>query len=384
MRRDKIIILTSVLVDVLGFGIVIPILPFYVGEFGASPTTITLMFATFSFFAFLSAPVLGGLSDRIGRRPVLILSITTTALGWFVFASAQSLWQLFLGRIIDGMAAGNFTTAQNYMVDISKDEKERTHNLGIVGAMFGIGFVLGPFIGGILSKISHAFPFWIAGAMAACNAISAFFFLPETHKNRNMHSSMSFNPFIPLIRAAKHKVLRPLYFFWSFFAFAIVSTQSVFGLFMKDVFDFTAFQTGMLFTITGIVIVLNQVHLLTKFWMVKFSQSSLIIVMLFVLASSSLLAATEILTLFFVALIFSGTGQAVLRVVITSQAAAKSDPSQKGETLGILASLMSAYMVIAPLLSGFIYEIHPSFPFLVSAALLIVGGFYSIQQFKTR
>src|SRR4051812_33987023 len=134
MRKEKLIIVFTVFVDVIGFGIVVPILPFYVQLFGVGPFLTTLMFASFSFCAFLSSPFLGALSDKIGRRPVLIVSIVSTAIGWFVFASARSILFLFIGRIIDGCAAGNYTTAQSYLVDISKDEKERTANIGLVVA----------------------------------------------------------------------------------------------------------------------------------------------------------------------------------------------------------------------------------------------------------
>ena len=116
MQKEKLVVLFTVFVDVIGFGIVIPILPFYVGSFGASPFVITLLFASFAFFAFLSSPFLGALSDKIGRRPILIASITSTAIGWFVFAGATSIPLLFLGRIIDGSAAGNFTVAQGSVV----------------------------------------------------------------------------------------------------------------------------------------------------------------------------------------------------------------------------------------------------------------------------
>jgi multidrug resistance protein len=184
MQKQKLIIVFTVLVDVIGFGIVVPILPYYVTSFGASPIVVTLMFSSFSLCAFLSSPFLGALSDRIGRRPVLIVSIMSTAIGWFVFSSAHSIMFLFLGRIIDGCAAGNFTTAQSYLVDISKDEKERTSNLGLVGAAFGIGFMIGPMMGGLLGKVSPSFPFFIAGVLATINTISALFFLPETHHHR--------------------------------------------------------------------------------------------------------------------------------------------------------------------------------------------------------
>ncbi len=383
MRKDKLIILASVMTDVIGFGIVIPILPFYVTEFGASATTVTFMFAVFSFFSFLSSPLLGAWSDRIGRRPMLILSITSTAIGWIVFASAHTVWQLFLGRIIDGMAAGNFSTAQSYMVDISKDEKERTKNLGIIGAAFGVGFILGPLIGGVLSKVSHSFPFWIAGALAATNATMAYFFLPETHHHREQHKPINFNPVAPLIRAAKDTTLRPLYFTWSFFAFSIVTSQSVFGLFVKDVFGLSAFQTGMSFTAVGLVIVLNQGLLLPKFWTKYFSDSKLEILMLAILAFASLLILSQLLILFYISIFFSGTGQAVLRVVITGQAAAAADPKRKGETIGILSALMSAYMIVAPIVSGYLYEAHHSAPYVVSTILLLLGIYFAV-RFKSR
>jgi len=290
---------------------------------------------------------------------------------------------LFLGRIIDGCAAGNFTTAQSYMVDLAKDEKERTANIGLIGAAFGVGFILGPLIGGALSKVSHSFPFWFAGGLATVNAVSAFFFLPETHLNRDGRHPMNFNPLAPLVRAARDKKMRPLYLTWSFFAFAIVTSQTVFGLFVKDVFGFNAFQTGMVFTIVGVIVVLNQGFLLKKFWLEKFTGARLEIIMLVALAVSSLLVSTEILSLFYLSLLGSGTGQAILRVVITSQAAAASDPAKKGETMGILSALMSAYMVIAPVLSGYLYEIRFSLPYILSSFFLLLGVYFAL-MFKRR
>jgi len=191
MPKSKITIVFTVLVDILGFGIVIPILPFYVTSFGASPLTVTMLFSAFAFFAFLSSPFLGALSDKMGRRPVLLASIASTAIGWFVFASATSIPLLFLGRIIDGAAAGNFTVAQSAIVDLSKDEKDRSANLGIIGATFGIGFMVGPFLGGFLSTVSHSFPFWVAGGLACLNTMMAYFFLPETHTHRDPQAPLT-------------------------------------------------------------------------------------------------------------------------------------------------------------------------------------------------
>jgi MFS family permease len=371
MQREKIIILFTVLVDVLGFGIVIPILPYYVTEFGVSPVVVTLLFATFSFCSFFSAPLLGALSDRWGRRPMLIMSIISTAVGWFVFASARSVPMLFVGRIIDGVAAGNFTTAQSYMVDISRDEKERTANLGLISAVFGVGFLLGPVIGGVFSKVSHAFPFWMAGAFAAINAVSAYFFLPESHHVRDHAKPINFNPAAPLLRAVRDVQLRQVYLTWLMFALAFVTGQSVFALFVKDVFGFTTFEAGMCFTVIGVVVVVNQTVLLKRFWLKRFSDNVLIILMLVILALALLLIAVESLPLFAVSLLGLGTGQAVLRVVITSQVAGASGPLRKGETIGVLSAIMSASMVVAPILAGYLFEIDHAIPYLVASAFLV-------------
>jgi MFS transporter, DHA1 family, tetracycline resistance protein len=383
VNKAKTVILLAVLIDVIGFGIVIPILPFYVTEFGASPTTITVLFATFSLFAFMSAPMLGAISDRVGRRPMLIVSMLSSAIGWFVFAGAQSLWMLFLGRIIDGAAAGNFTLAQSYIVDISRDERERTTNLGMVGAVFGVGFILGPLLGGILSNVSHAFPFAMAGVLAALNAIGAFFLLPETHTSTTHHQPIHFNPLRPLIRAIRDEKLRPIYITWALFAGAIVIGQSVFALFLRDVFGFTAYGTGLAFTILGVVLVLNQAVLLKRLWLQYFSDRVLEIIMLALLAAASLLIATENLTLFYVGLLGLGTGQAIIRVVVASQAAGASSPTQKGETMGIISAIMSAAMATAPVVSGVLFEIDHAVPYIVCTLLFIVGFVFAIQKPRT-
>jgi DHA1 family tetracycline resistance protein-like MFS transporter len=366
MNKQKIIILATVFVDVLGFGIVIPILPYYLLEFGASPTLITLLFAIFSFCAFLSSPFLGALSDRIGRRPVILLSIFSTAIGWFIFASANSVIFLFLGRIIDGLAAGNFTTAQSYLVDISKNEKDRMSNLGIIGATFGVGFVLGPLIGGLLSTVSHSFPFFIAGIMALINGISALFFLKESNIQRNQ-SKLRYNPLLPLISAYKKTELRPLFFVWFLFSISFVMVNSVFALFSKKVFGYDSFQTGLVFTIIGIVIIINQVFLLKKFWLHRFTQDQIQITMLLLVSIGLLLIASENKFLFFASLPFLGTSQAVLRVIITNKAVNNIDSRMKGEIMGIIASIMTGAMVITPMFAGMLFESSSSLPFLTAS-----------------
>jgi len=383
MSRQKIILLSAVLIDVIGFGIVIPILPFYLTEFGASAFTITLLFSVFAFCAFLSSPLLGALSDRVGRRPILLLSIFSTSVGWLVFASAVSIPFLFLGRIIDGLAAGNFTTAQSYLADLARDEKERIKNLGMVGAVFGIGFMLGPLLGGVLSKISHAFPFYFAGILALLNGTLAFFFLKESIKHRSQ-THLSYNPLLPAVRAYRSQSLRPLYFVWFLFALSFVVVQSIFALFAKKVFGFDSFQTGIFFTVIGVIIVINQTTLLNKFWIKRFSEKQLEMVMLALNVIGLLMLASQNVILFFISLVLTGTSQAILRVVIASQAIAKSDPLMKGEIMGTIASIMTGAMIIGPVLGGILFERFTWLPFVVASVCSVIALFISFNDAQTK
>ncbi|MDP1677553.1 MAG: MFS transporter [Bacteroidota bacterium] len=380
MNRQKIIILSTVFVDVLGFGIVIPILPFYLTEFGASALTITILFSVFSFCAFLSSPLLGALSDRIGRRPVLLLSIFSTSVGWFVFASAVSIPFLFLGRIIDGIAAGNFTTAQSYLIDISNnDEKERIKNLGIIGATFGIGFILGPMVGGVLSTVTHAFPFYIAGSMALINGIFAFFFLKESNHNRNTEK-LRYNPLDRILKAYRTLSLRPLYTKWFLFSVSVVIIQTIFALYAQQAYSFDSFQTGMLFTVIGLIIAFNQIVLLNKFWIKHYSYKGLERIMLVFAIIGLLLAATQNMYLFLASLPFFGTSQAVYRVVVANNAIQKADPRMKGEVMGIITSLMTGAMAIVPIAAGMLFEINLSYPFLAGTLFVSIAFILSYRK----
>lgn len=384
MKRAKYIVLLNILFDTIGIGIVIPILPYYVREFGASAFVVTLLFAAFSFCMFLTSPMLGALSDKYGRRPIIILSIVGTSVGWFVFAAANSLTLLFAGRIIDGAAAGKISAAQSYLVDISSGEKERAENLGLIGAAFGVGFILGPIVGGALSEVSHSFPFVLAGFLSAANAILAIFFLPESLKEKHHHRPLTVNPLRPIGKAFRDAELKPLYWIQLLFGMAFVTVQSVFALFTAEVFGFTSLQTGMLFTISGIVVLLNQTVLLKMLWLRRFNEVDLIILMCVALGIGVALIATKSLILFYLSLLFHGAGQAVIRVAITSQVASIGDPARKGERLGTLASIISAAMVIAPILSGALFEVEPALPFIAAAVIMVAAYRFGIVYKRSR
>lgn len=375
MSKTKLLILTTVFIDVAGIGIVIPILPYYAARFSSSPLLVTSLFSVYAICSFFSAPVIGAVSDKLGRKVAFIISLFSTSLGWFVFAFAPSALFLFLGRMIDGAAAGNIPIAQAYMVDLARDNRERTANLGQVGGVFGIAFIVGPLLGGALGSVSHSFPFLFVGALALANAISGIFFLPETHTKRDESKKLSLNPFPPLIRAAKSKTLRPNYWAWFLFGLAFASLQSVFALYVKDQFGFNEFAAGMMFVIVGIVVALNQIVVLRHFWLKYFEEPTLELVMLPVFAGGFLVMASPVLWLFIAGLILVAFGQSVLRVVMNSQIAAKADPETKGEVLGVTASIISLSIAIAPLFAGYLFGFDHRIPFALAAAFLLAAFF---------
>ncbi len=370
----KNIVLFTVFIDVLGIGVVIPSLPYYVQSFGATPSTVTLLFSVFSLFAFFSAPLLGAWSDKIGRRPILILSIVSSAVGWFTFAAARSIYVLFLGRVIDGLAAGNFSTAQSYLADLSKDEKERTHNLGLSGAIFGIGFIIGPMIGGLLAHYSNELPFWFVGALASLNAVLAYFNLPETHHKREafQNSKSELNPFVPIWRSFKNKVIAGGLSAWFLLMLAVAFQQSVFALYIYHAFGFGAAVSGLFLTGIGVILSINQGFLLKRFWIKRFKVPELELGMLLVLACGFFLMSYQALGVFIAGIITIAFSQSVLRVVMTSQIVGGAG-ERRGEVMGVTSSLMSLAMIIGPILSGYAFEYEISLPFIISGLIALAA-----------
>ena len=179
MSRPLLVIFLTIFVNLVGFGIIIPLLPFYASTFGASPFVVGLLFASFSLAQLIASPLLGELSDRWGRRPVLILSLIGTAVSFAMLAVAQSLAMLFAARIVDGLSGGNITTARAYIADITEEEN-RAKAYGVLGAAFGLGFIVGPALGAAFSHISYTAPIWAAAAITVAATVMAWVWLPET------------------------------------------------------------------------------------------------------------------------------------------------------------------------------------------------------------
>src|SRR3954447_12060421 len=179
VTRPLLIIFLTIFVNLVGFGIIIPLLPFYAETFGASPLVIGLLFAVFSLCQLVAAPALGDVSDRYGRRPILIFSLIGTVVSFVMLAVAHSLAMLFAARIVDGLSGGNITTARAYIGDIATEEN-RARSFGFLGAAFGLGFIIGPALGGLFAHISYTAPIWAAAVITIVAMVLAWLWLPET------------------------------------------------------------------------------------------------------------------------------------------------------------------------------------------------------------
>jgi DHA1 family tetracycline resistance protein-like MFS transporter len=249
VTRPLLVIFLTIFVNLVGFGIIVPLLPFYAERFGASPFTIGLLFGIFSLCQLLAAPALGDLSDRYGRRPVLIFSLLGTVASFVMLAVAQSIAMLFVARIVDGLSGGNISTARAYIADVT-EPKDRARAYGLIGAAFGLGFIFGPALSGVLAKISYTAPIWAAAAITLVATAMAWFWLPETVHRAAAGTGMPFKNLAAMMRRpGLRRVLVIDFVYW--FAFAIF--QTTFALFVARRFGFDAPKTGYVFAGFGVL-----------------------------------------------------------------------------------------------------------------------------------
>ncbi|MCL6498758.1 MAG: MFS transporter [Firmicutes bacterium] len=257
MSRPLWAIFLTVLASLIGFGIVIPLLPFYASSLGASPLEVGFLFAAYSACQLVAAPILGAWSDRWGRRPVLLLSLLGTAVSFALLALARNLPMLFAARVVDGLSGGNISTARAYIADVTPDDR-RARSFGLIGAAFGIGFVLGPALGGALARFGYSTPAWAAVGLTGVAMALAWWWLPET-----VHRVRAGGPtgWRQLPAALRRPQLRGLlgvdFVYWA----TAAVYQTTFALFVHRRFGLDATHTGYLLALWGLVGAAVQVGL---------------------------------------------------------------------------------------------------------------------------
>jgi DHA1 family tetracycline resistance protein-like MFS transporter len=358
MRRSPLLVIfVTVFIDLVGFGIVIPVLPFYVEgtQFDASPRDVGLLFASYSIMQLIFSPVLGRLSDRHGRRPVLFFSLLGTSLGFFIMGFATTLWMLFAGRIIDGVTGGNISTAQAYIADVTTEEN-RAKGMGLIGAAFGLGFIFGPAIGGILSRWGAHVPFLFAGGLALANAALLYFVLPETvgpgHPARASAAGGRWSQLARAVRRPRLAFVLGIYFLFVT-AFSIMTSS--FGLFTLFRFGFDAHDTGWIFAFVGVVGALIQGGLIGR--LVKaFGEPPLVIAGALMFAASLVLIPltgphTGTAALLGLGALFA-LGNGLATPSLTSLASKSAGAGEQGGVLGVTQSVASLARAVGPLVSA--------------------------------
>src|SRR5437763_10119045 len=357
-RSPLLVIFITVFIDLIGFGIVIPVLPYYAEgtKFGATPSQVGLLFASYSVMQLVFAPVLGRLSDKYGRRPILLISLLGTCAGFLILGFATTLWMLFVGRIIDGISGGNISTAQAYIADVTTKEN-RAKGMGLIGAAFGLGFVFGPAIGGILSRWGVNVPFLFAGGLAFANAILLYFALPETvtpdHPARvSAASGRGWRQLLVALREPRLSYVLAIYFL-GIVAFSMMT--ATFSLFMMFRLGYDAFHNGWVFAFVGIISAVIQGGLIGK--LVKRFGEPLLIIVGALLFSASLFAIPFVtLASGLTALLALGAataiGQALSAPSLSSLASKTASAGEQGGVLGVMQSVASLARAVGPSLAA--------------------------------
>jgi DHA1 family tetracycline resistance protein-like MFS transporter len=390
-------ILVTVLIDMIAIGVMVPVLPHIVGTFTSSNDEQTLAFlavtVTFGVANFLSAPVLGALSDRFGRRPVLLIGFMGLALSFFVTALATALWMLLAVRLVSGAMQSNISIANAYVADITAPE-QRARRFGLLGAMFGMGFILGPVIGGLLGDIDVRYPFFLAGSMALLNGLYGWFVLPESlpPERRRPFEWRRANPEAALRGLVVLKGVGPLVAVIALAALAQFMLHMTWVLYTKFKFGWGPGEVGWSLFAVGVVSAVSQ-GVLLKPLLARFSPRRLAVVSLGVSSLSSLgfgLATQGWMMYVVIGFgLLGGAASAALQSIVSNAA----DARTQGQTMGSVSSLNSLMAVLGPILGLEMLRWvshRPAgdwligLPFFVVAALQLAAAMIAIRFFRRR
>jgi MFS transporter, DHA1 family, tetracycline resistance protein len=380
-RAAIVFILIVAVLDIMAMGLVMPVLPALIEDFAGSNARAGIwngvMVALWAVMQFLASPVIGSLSDRFGRRPVILISVAGMTIDWVLMALAPDLWWLAVGRMIGGITSSSFTTIYAYVADVTAPEG-RARAYGLVGAAFSGGFVLGPVLGGVLGEFSPRAPFWAAAAMSAATFVYGLFILPESLKveNRTPFSWRRANPFGAMkLLASKAGLLRLAGVnFLLYFAHHLFS--AVFVLYAADRYGWSALNVGLLLGLVGVLDMMVQ-GLLTGPVVKRLGERRTMIFGLSAGATGIVLMGLAPTGVLFVLAMFPNALWGLAMPTLTSLMTARVDETQQGQLQGANNSLASIAGVVSPLFFGGVYTLSVGddalVPF-IGTAFLVAGG----------
>lgn len=365
------IVFTTVVIDLIGFGIVVPILPLWAEDLGASATVIGFLAASYSAMQFIFAPLLGRLSDRYGRRPVILISLLGSAVSSFMIGFANSIILLFVARILNGISGASYSTAQAYVADITTKEN-RARGMGLIGAAFGIGFIIGPALGGLCALVDKRLPFFVSGALALANMAIAWKRLPETDRR----PAASGGRLAFLRRAIADRTVGPLVVITFLGTFAFTGMETTFSLLGRRRFDFDLTKASLIFAFIGIVAAVLQGKLIGPIVDRMGERRVMNLGIVLTAAALGLLAVTtNVVALFPVAALLAASG--LVFPTVTALVSKASSDDEQGAMLGVLASASGLARAIGPVAAGALFDWAIPAPYLVGAGLfalcLVIG-----------
>lgn len=373
------IVFTTVLIDLLGFGIVLPILPLWAEDFGASPVQIGIITASYAVMQFLVAPILGRISDRHGRRPVILVSLVGTVVAFLMIGFAQGILIIFLARVLQGAAGASYAAAQAYVADVT-EPKDRAHGMGLIGAAFGMGFLLGPAMGALFAMIDARTPFFVAAALALANLLLAYRRLPESLKPGAAPARTSRLAAVRRILASRR--LGPLVWLTFVANFAFVAMETTFALFGAWRFDYDMVQMGLLFAYIGVLAAASQGYLVRRMVARSGEPRVMLIGLVGTAAGLLLLAVSESLWLLLIALALMALASGLVFATTTALISLSARDDEQGMVLGVTASATGLARIGAPLLGGLLFQhVDVSAPMLLGAALFALcalGGAWAV------
>ncbi|MBI2617236.1 MFS transporter [Candidatus Gottesmanbacteria bacterium] len=368
-KSSSFIIFLIVFINFLGYGIVFPTLPLLTESYGGTPFLSGIFIAAFSFMQVLAMPILGRLSDKYGRRPLLLFSLWGTFFSFFLMGITHSLLWLLIARIIDGASGGNLSIAQAYIADIT-DRKNRSSGMGIIGAGITLGFIIGPVWGGIFSKISPTAPYFSAAVITLISILLTQFLLPESvSKKEKVYEKSHFN-FATLFKHFRNAPLFILFIvtlllFWG--QSGVYTTLSLLG---NDVFHLTLLKTSLLFAFGGILSAFIQAFLIGKVTKFISEEKLLIISAISGTVGFFFMAISENIAIFVVGMTIFSIGNGFLAPISQGLVSELASEHEQGGIMGILQSFGSIGRIIGPLLAGFIYQtLNPFAPSAMGAVV---------------
>ncbi|MCI0621136.1 MAG: MFS transporter [Acidobacteria bacterium] len=384
MKKSPLVVLfVTVFIDLIGFGIVLPLLPFYAESFGANALLVGLLSTSFSLMQLLFAPVWGRLSDQVGRRPVILLGLLGSSVSYLTFGLAQSLPILFLSRVFAGIAGANISTAQAYIADSTAPE-QRAKSMGLIGAAYGLGFTIGPAIGGLLSQYGYATPAFFASALALVNLGAAWWLLPES-LNRSGQPRLAERGlnWQRLRKGLQHPELGVflILFFISTFAFA--NLEATFALMTARKFGFDARANGYLFAYIGVLITIVQGGLTGRLAR-RFGEKRLISAGLFcMIFGLGLLPYSYGLHSLLLVLVVLIMGHGATNPSISSLISQAASAENQGGILGVAQSLASLARIVGPVWGGFTFDAFGfQYPYLTGSLFMAAAFSLSVLAVK--